>query len=122
MRTVPGSRCSGMAGSPARPIAHQAQLTKLCRLSKFLTVAKPVAKPQLRIGRARALTIDDAVRAMLPLMSTLVGADAPLKAAWYDSNFKDAGLKWFWFGAWRECGVASAFSPGQHVGYHECQD
>jgi len=62
MRTVPGSRCSGMAGSPARPIARQAQLTKLCRLSKFLTVAKP----QLRIGRARALTIDDAVRAMLP--------------------------------------------------------
>ena len=51
-----------MAGSPARPIARQAQLTKLCRLSKFLTVAKP----QLRIGRARALTIDDAVRAMLP--------------------------------------------------------
>jgi hypothetical protein len=73
-----------MAGSPARPIVRQAQLTKLCRLSKFLTVAKPVAKPQLRIGRARA--------------------DAPLKAAWYDSNFKDAGLKWFWFGAWRECG------------------
>jgi len=98
MRTVPGSRCSGMAGSPARPIARQAQLTKLCRLSKFL------AKPQLRIGHARALTIDDAVRAMLPLVSTLVGADAPLKAAWYDSNFKDAGLKWFWFGAWRECG------------------
>ena len=60
MRTVPGSRCSGMAGSPARPIARQAQLTKLCRLSKFL------AKPQLRIGGARALTIDDAVRAMLP--------------------------------------------------------
>jgi hypothetical protein len=66
MRTVPGSRCNGMAGSPARPIVRQAQLTKLCRLSKFLTVAKPVAKPQLRIGRARALTIDDAVRAMLP--------------------------------------------------------
>jgi hypothetical protein len=29
---------------------------------------------------------------------------AEFEAAWYDSNFKDAGLKWFWFGAWRECG------------------
>lgn len=67
MCTVPGSRCSGVAGSPARPIARQAQLTKLCRLSKFLTVAKPVAKPQLRI--ARALTIDDAVRPCCLLVS-----------------------------------------------------